>query len=333
MFKPFFKVIPSTQYLLTYSWALQPFAGLFLTDDPPPYCPILGCRFHILDSGGFQVSFEPQQRFFVQLCQTPCLTSIHGDWKSLESFFRNLEHRRQIFPRPGISLILAYVDDIDVIGDSFDAVRGIFLQFQQDAKKIGLNINEDKTKYLHLTQYSSVRLPTKINKGSSIFERPLEFKYIGALITDDNEMRKEIHMRICNAWKNTHSLYSLLRFKLLSIALKIQLYHSVIQPIVIYGCETGNLSKMDEESRLRFERKILRIIFGPTQDMATNEYRNRSNLELRDLYQSPNIVQLIKSRRLRWAEQVIRSDHSRIIKSVWEKSPDGKRPRKRPRMR
>ena len=133
--------------------------------------------------------------------------------------------------------------------------------------------------------------------------------------------------------EGTHSLYSLLRSKLLSRALKIQLYHSVIQPVAMYGCETWSLTKMDEESLPRFERKILRIIFGPTQDMATNEYRIRTNLELRDLYQSPNIVQLIKSRRLRWAGHVIRSDHSRIIKSVWEKSPDGKRSRGGPRMR
>ena len=67
--------------------------------------------------------------------------------------------------------------------------------------------------------------------------------------------------------------------------------------------------------------------------MATKEYRIRTNLEIRDLCQFPNIIQLIKSRRLRWAGNVIRSDHSRIIKSVWEKSPDGKRPRGRPRMR
>ena len=45
-------------YLLTYSWALQPFVGLGLADDPPPYDPILGCRFHILDSEGFQVSLN-----------------------------------------------------------------------------------------------------------------------------------------------------------------------------------------------------------------------------------------------------------------------------------
>ena len=70
---------------------------------------------------------------------------------ALESVFRNLEHRQEIFSRSGLSLILAYADYIDVIGDSFDTVRGIFLQFQQEAKKIGLNINEDKTKYLHLS--------------------------------------------------------------------------------------------------------------------------------------------------------------------------------------
>ena len=71
---------------------------------------------------------------------------------ALESVFRNLEHRQQIFSRTGISLILTYAADIDVVGDSFDTVRGIFLQFQQEAKKMGLNINEDKTKYLQLSR-------------------------------------------------------------------------------------------------------------------------------------------------------------------------------------
>ena len=45
-------------YLLTYSWALQPSVGLSLTDEPPPYGPILGCRFHIFDSEGFQLSLD-----------------------------------------------------------------------------------------------------------------------------------------------------------------------------------------------------------------------------------------------------------------------------------
>ena len=57
----------------------------------------------------------------------------------------------------------------------------------------------------------------------------------------------------------------------------------VIKPVAMYGCEARSLTKMDEKSLLRFERKFLRIIFGPIQDMATNEYKIRSNLELRDL--------------------------------------------------
>ena len=47
-----------TTLLTYYSWALQPFGGHGLTDDPLPYGPILGCRFHILDSEGFQVSLD-----------------------------------------------------------------------------------------------------------------------------------------------------------------------------------------------------------------------------------------------------------------------------------
>ena len=66
-----------------------------------------------------------------------------------------------------------------------------------------------------------------------------------------------------------------------------------------YGCETWSLT-LREERRLRvFENMVLRRIFGPRRDKVTEEWRRLYNEELNDLYCSPNIVRVKKSRRMR----------------------------------
>jgi len=74
----------------------------------------------------------------------------------------------------------------------------------------------------------------------------------------------------------------------------------------LYGCETWSLA-LREERRLRaFENRGLRKIFGARRDEVTGEWRKLHNDELHDLYSSPNIFRVIKSRRLRWAGHVAR---------------------------
>ena len=73
-------------------------------------------------------------------------------------------------------------------------------------------------------------------------------------------------------------------------------------------CETWSLT-MREEHRLRvFENRVLGRIFGPKRDGVTGEWRKLHNEELNDLRFSPNIVRVIKSRRLRWARHVARME-------------------------
>jgi hypothetical protein len=76
--------------------------------------------------------------------------------------------------------------------------------------------------------------------------------------------------------------------------------------VVLYGCETWSLT-LREERRLRlFENSVLRKVFGPKSDEVTGEWRKQHNEELNDLYSLPNIVWVVKSRRMRWARHVAR---------------------------
>ena len=86
----------------------------------------------------------------------------------------------------------------------------------------------------------------------------------------------------------------------------IKIHRNIILPVVVYGCETWSLI-LGEERRLRvFENRVLRRIFGPKKDEVTEEWRKLHNEALNDLYPSPNVVQVIKSRGMRGAGHVAR---------------------------
>ena len=82
-----------------------------------------------------------------------------------------------------------------------------------------------------------------------------------------------------------------------------------------------------------FENMVLRRIFGHRREEVTGEWRILCNEELNDLYSSPNIVRVIKSRRMRWAGHVARMGVERGVYRVLVGKPEGRRPLGRPRRR
>jgi hypothetical protein len=89
-----------------------------------------------------------------------------------------------------------------------------------------------------------------------------------------------------------------------------------------------------EERRLKvFENRVLRRVFGPNRDEVTGEWTKLNNEELNDLYSLPNIVRVVKSRRMRWSKHVARMGEGRGAYRVLVGKPEGTKPLARPRRR
>ena len=100
-------------------------------------------------------------------------------------------------------------------------------------------------------------------------------------------------------------MQNLLSSRLSSNNTEIKIYITIILPDVLYGCETWLLTLREERRLMMFENRVLRRICRPKRDEVTGEWRKQDNEELKDLYSSPSIVRLIKSRRMKWAEHVV----------------------------
>ena len=97
----------------------------------------------------------------------------------------------------------------------------------------------------------------------------------------------------------------------------IKIYRTIILPIVLYGCETWSLILRKERKLRVFENMVLRRIFGPRRDEVTGVWRRLYNEELNDLYRSPNIVRVIKPRRMRRAGHVARTRERISCTGIW----------------
>ena len=121
-----------------------------------------------------------------------------------------------------------------------------------------------------------------------------------------------------------YSVQNLLSSRLLSKNLKIKIYRTIILPVVLHGCEIWSLT-LRERRRLRvFENRVFRRVFGPKRDEMTGEWRKQHNEELNDLYFLPNIMRVVKTRRMRWAGHVARMGEDRGVHRVLVGKPEGK---------
>jgi hypothetical protein len=91
-----------------------------------------------------------------------------------------------------------------------------------------------------------------------------------------------------------------------------------------YLCETWSLTVREEHKLRVFENRVLRRIFGPKGDGVTGGWRKLHNEELHNLYSSPSIIRIIKSRRMRWAGHVAGMGEKRNAYTLLVEKPGGR---------
>jgi hypothetical protein len=133
--------------------------------------------------------------------------------------------------------------------------------------------------------------------GDIVFERMSSLKYLGNVIDEEGRINECVKDRIQLRNRADAASHHMLKSKIIKRSVKMQIYKTLITPVVTYGPETWTLTNFDNLLRI-FERKILQRIYGPVQEgdiwiIGNNKEFNRSINE-------EDIVKFIKAQRIRW---------------------------------
>jgi hypothetical protein len=142
-----------------------------------------------------------------------------------------------------------------------------------------------------------------------IFGRTDVLKYLGVLMTTDNVVTKEIQARLKAGNRCYYALQAVLKSRRISRKVKLNIYKTIIRPIVTYACETWVLTRKDELTILIWEREVLRRIFGPVCEREC--YRMRTNEEVYRIYREMDVVTVITTLRMKWLGHVNRMEDQR----------------------
>jgi hypothetical protein len=179
----------------------------------------------------------------------------------LEYAIRNVQENEIGLELNGTHQLLVYADDVNLLADSVNTINENSEILLEASRDIGLEINAQKTKYIIMSVYPTSGQNQNTRIVNQSFENVGRFKYLGATVTNKNDIRDEIKNRLNSGNACYHSVYNLLSSRLISKNLKIKLYKTVILPVELYGCETWSLT-LGEEQRVRVSQKReLRKIF------------------------------------------------------------------------
>jgi hypothetical protein len=167
---------------------------------------------------------------------------------------------------------------------------------QNEATLVGLNTNEDKTKYMQIKRTGTKDM-THLKFYNFAFEHVENFNYLGSIMNADNKMNTEIAERIAKGNKTNCANAKLMKSKFLKRNTKMKICKTIIRPVVTDSSETLTLTAKDENNLRIFERQILRKIFGPVN--IDNIWRIRNNMEIDKLIEGADIVRFIKAQRIK----------------------------------
>jgi sorting nexin-29 len=177
----------------------------------------------------------------------------HGFNIALEEFIRDsaINLRGTIFYRS--VQILAFAYDSDIRGRTQKAMKEAFTNLEKAARKMHLQINQGKTKYMPVTKKIYTDGPTYLEIGPYKFETVYSFTYLGSEVNYKNGISVDIQKRILSANRCFHGLRKHLKSHLISRKTKTFMHKVLVRPVLTYASETWTLSKTDERLLSAFE--------------------------------------------------------------------------------
>lgn len=227
---------------------------------------------------------------------------------------RNLFDLRKLKAKTKVSktslLELQYADDCALVADSAEGLQRVLTRSAELYKKLGLQINIQKTEYIKHTA-TPVEGSHPLTIDGEPLREVLSFKYLGSHISANCSLDDEISHRIGQA----NGAYGRLRTKVfenhnLTLNTKTMVYHAVVISALLYGSETWTLYQRQVKLLEQFHMKSLRKLLGVT-------WRDRvSNLEVLRRTRCVSLENVLNRNKLRWVGHVIRMDDVRLPKQL-----------------
>jgi hypothetical protein len=218
---------------------------------------------------------------------------------------------------------LLYADDVALSNETRGEVEERTQQWKDRLDENGLRLNITKTEYLECGQQSD----WTIQVDGQDLKKTERFKYLGSLISSDGDTLPDARARVNAAWLKWRQVTGVLCDRKMPTRLKAKIYKTVVRPVALYGSECWPVTIKHEQTLHVMEMRMLRWTLGLTRlDRVMNQ-------DVRKVMGVAPITKKMRESRLRWYGHVRRSNDDSVAATALRLSPEGRRPRGRPKKR
>jgi hypothetical protein len=146
----------------------------------------------------------------------------------------------------GTHQLLVCADDVNLLGDNIDAIKNNMETLIDASKEVGPEVNAEIIRYMLLPLRQNTEQNHDVKIANRSFENVAQFRHLGTTVIIQNLIQKGIKRRLNSGNDCYHSLQKLSSPRLVSKNVKIQIYKTIIWPVILYGCETWCMILMEE---------------------------------------------------------------------------------------